>query len=306
MNRIDRLFAILLILQRKKRVRAYDLATTFEVSERTIYRDMTALSESGVPLVALPGAGYELTEGYYLPPLLFTPQEAQALALGAQLVRAHAQGQLGDDAKQALDKILVRLPAAAREQVALLTDVVQFYAPHARLQLDDERLLLLQQAVREQRVVRLSYHSYNRNETSNRDVEPRRLTYAEGRWYLSGYCRLRADERDFRLERIEALQLLEQWFTPRPAPPTAHSLILVRIRFADEVVRWVRERQHFGFQCELPATDAPHVVMQYAVEQLSEMIPWVLSWGAAAVVLEPPELRAALRRQVEGMQAHLT
>ena len=74
MNRIDRLFAILLLIQRKRRVRAIDLAQAFEVSERTIYRDMAALSESGVPIVALPGAGYELVEGYYLPPLLFTPR----------------------------------------------------------------------------------------------------------------------------------------------------------------------------------------------------------------------------------------
>lgn len=76
MNRIDRLFAILLLLQARRRVRAQDLVAAFEVTERAIYRDVAALSEGGVPIVSLPGAGYELAEGYMLPPLLFTPAEA--------------------------------------------------------------------------------------------------------------------------------------------------------------------------------------------------------------------------------------
>ena len=94
MNRIDRLFAITLLLQARGRLRAKDLAVWFEVSERTIYRDIAALSESGVPVVSLPGEGYELMEGFFLPPLLFTSVEASALLLGAQMLTSHATGRL--------------------------------------------------------------------------------------------------------------------------------------------------------------------------------------------------------------------
>jgi predicted DNA-binding transcriptional regulator YafY len=94
MNRIDRLFGILLILQNQPRVRAQDLAERFEVSKRTIYRDITALSEMGVPIVSLPGEGYELMEGFYLPSLIFTDDEAIALFLGARLLIQQAAGAL--------------------------------------------------------------------------------------------------------------------------------------------------------------------------------------------------------------------
>ena len=94
MNRVDRLFGILLQLQQRRRVRAQDLAARFEVSERTIYRDMTALCEVGVPITALPGEGYELMEGYYLRPLVFTPEEAGALSLAAQMFLSQASGRV--------------------------------------------------------------------------------------------------------------------------------------------------------------------------------------------------------------------
>ena len=86
MNRTDRLLAILLEIQAKKQVRAEDLAAIFEVSKRTIYRDVLALMESGVPVVAIPGQGYSLVEGYFLPPLTFNTDEAIMLLLGADFM----------------------------------------------------------------------------------------------------------------------------------------------------------------------------------------------------------------------------
>ena len=102
MNRVDRLFAITLLLQARRKIRARDLAEKFEINKRTIYRDMAALSESGVPIVSTPGEGYELIEGYYLPPLLFTPSEAAALFLSAHFLIANATGRVPKDAQAGL------------------------------------------------------------------------------------------------------------------------------------------------------------------------------------------------------------
>lgn len=124
MNRIDRLFGILLILQNQPRVRAQDLAERFEVSKRTVYRDITALSEMGVPIVSLPGEGYELMEGFYLPPLIFTDDEAIALFLGARLLIQQAAGALTVKAEQALAKIAVALPQETRQRVEALTAII--------------------------------------------------------------------------------------------------------------------------------------------------------------------------------------
>ena len=121
MNRVDRLFGILLQLQHRRRVRAQDLAAIFEVSERTVYRDMTALSEVGVPIIALPGEGYELMEGYYLRPLVFTPDEASALSLAAQMFMSQASGRVAAAAHLALAKLTAVLPAATRAARQCLT-----------------------------------------------------------------------------------------------------------------------------------------------------------------------------------------
>ena len=220
MNRIDRLFGILLLLQRKRRVRAEDLARTYEISERTIYRDMLALQEIGVPIVSLPGVGYELVEGYYLPPLLFSPSEASALFLSARMLMAHTSGHLSADAESALAKIAVVLPGRMRQEAERLAETIEFVMPPVRFDTDDAHLATFQQAIRERRVVQLRYHSYNRDQTTERDIEPDYLTYSNGTWYVNGYCRLRNDLRAFRFDRIERLKLLPDTFVPR-APQIA-------------------------------------------------------------------------------------
>lgn len=306
MNRIDRLFGILLLLQRHKRQRAEDLARAFEVSVRTIYRDMAALGELGVPLVTLPAQGYQLMEGYYLPPLVFSPMEASALFLGARLLALQAAGQLPGDAETALDKLAHALPDSSRQQVEELTRLIQFVVPQDRFNLDDPRLKVLQQAIREQRVIRIRYHSFNRNEITSRDVEPLELRYYNGSWYISGYCRLRQDGRGFRLERIEELELLPKTFTPRLPEAVATPDVTVRIRFDASVLRWVRERQHYGLVTEETVTGSADRIMVYRLHTTQEIKSWLLGWGAAAEVLTPPEFRDEMRAEAQKLVKRLT
>jgi predicted DNA-binding transcriptional regulator YafY len=124
MNRIDRLFAILLTLQHKRRVRAQDLADQFEISKRTVYRDMSALNQMGVPISALPGEGFELVEGYYIPPLMFNENEAIALLLGSRLLTQQTAGSITPGAESALAKIKVALPEQVRGRVEALTNII--------------------------------------------------------------------------------------------------------------------------------------------------------------------------------------
>jgi predicted DNA-binding transcriptional regulator YafY len=306
MNRIDRLFGILLLLQRKRRVRAEDLARTYEISERTIYRDMLALQEIGVPIVSLPGVGYELVEGYYLPPLLFSPSEASALFLSARMLMAHTSGHLSADAESALSKIAVVLPGRMRQEAEHLAETIEFVIPPVRFDTNDARLATFQQAIRERRVVRLRYHSYNRDQTTERDIEPDYLTYSNGTWYINGYCRLRDDMRAFRFDRIERLELLADTFVPRAPQIAQRDMIDAHVRFEATAIRWVRERQHYAFQNDAPASDGQGIVMLYRVHRIAELLPWLLSWGAAAQALDPPELRDAIRAEVTKVLNFLT
>lgn len=306
MNRIDRLFAILLTLQLKRRVRAQDLADQFEVSKRTIYRDLSALNQMGIPLAALPGEGFELVEGYYLPPLMFTENEAVALILGSRLLTQQAAGSLVRSADQALAKITIALPEQVRMRAETLTSIIGFITPSEKFNLDDPLLLSLQKAIQEKRVVHLRYIGYQQNAISEREVEPHRLFYSDGVWYVEGYCRRRKGMRAFRLSRIEKLVLRDETFPRlRRGKQKATWTMDIQVRFDADMVRWVRERQHYGFRNEEPAVQES-VTMNYQVHDPSEITPWILSWGAAAEVLAPRELRDSLRATAKKLADLLT
>lgn len=305
MNRIDRLFAILLTLQQKRRLRAQDLAQQFEVSKRTIYRDMSALNQMGIPIAAMPGEGFELVEGFYLPPLMFKEEEAVALSLGLRLLTQQAAGSLTGSANSALAKIKVALPEQVRARSEGLTSIIGFITPIQKFDLDDPQLLVLQEAIQEKRVIHIRYHGYQKDEVTERDVEPHQLFYSDGIWYLEGYCRLRKDIRAFRLSRVEQLTALRETFNQRRANKTEEQKKgQVKVRFAASVARWVRERQHYGFQSE----EVLHndVLMTYEVHDVSEITAWILSWGNAAEVLSPMELRKSLRETAQKLADLLT
>jgi predicted DNA-binding transcriptional regulator YafY len=246
-----------------------------------------------VPILGTPGEGYELMEGYFLPPLLFTAAEANALFLGGKMLLASTRGQVSADAEHALNKISVALPGDMRNEVQRLVEAIGIIGPARKFDLYEPNLAIMQQAMHERRVVRMRYHSLSRDETAERELEPYELYYLGGVWYAQGYCRLRNDFRAFRLDRIEELHLLHDHYeirpprppSPRPAP------VEVRVRFAGTAVRWVRERQHYGFRAEEPIPDSTDVVMVYCVDKLADMTGWLLGWGAAVIALEPRELR---------------
>jgi predicted DNA-binding transcriptional regulator YafY len=295
MNRIDRLFAILLTFQHKRRLRAQDLARQFEISKRTIYRDMAALNQMGIPIAALPGEGFELVEGYYLSPLMFTANEAVALSLGLRLLSQQAAGSLTQSADSALAKINVVLPEQVRTRSEALTNIISFITPNAKFDLDDPQLLLIQNAIQEKRVLHLRYLGYRKEDVTERDIEPRQLFYADGVWYLEAYCRMRKGIRDFRLSRMEKVTLRREMFhRKRTSKVQAQTIIVIKIRVAQNAVRWVREKQHYGYQHDEKET-SQGTVMVYHVHQESEIIPWVLGWGTSAEVLSPQELRKRLR-----------
>lgn len=298
MNRTDRLLAIMLELQARRYTRAEDLAAQFEVSVRTIYRDVLALDEAGVPVIATPGYGYSLAPGYFLPPLMLTPDEAGMLLLGAAFVAEQVDAPYKQAVETARKKIEKLLPDATRHEVEFLLDSFRFTS---RPRVQDPALLarmaVVRRAIVEREVLHLGYHARH-GEPGERDVEPHGLVHIEGTWIMTAYCRVRADRRAFRLDRMDLVTptgehfARRREFTVRQAPPIQHGAE-VRVLVASDAARWVRETLPFSFVRE--EAHPAGMLLVFAPQDLRDLLPWLLSWGAAVQVLAPAAMQAQVR-----------
>lgn len=213
-KRLSRLTAILTLLQTRRIVTATDFAKRFSVSIRTIYRDIRALEQAGVPILTEEGKGYRLMEGYRIPPVMFTEKEANALVTAEQLVLNGSDRSLSKEYSTAVDKIKAVLQYDTKEKVELLSGRIAVSAaiPHPN---PSNSLALIQHALTSFKVLEITYHSAHNNEKTERNVEPFALYYSlQESWLLIAYCRLRNDYRMFRLDRIVKIQQLDLDFQP--------------------------------------------------------------------------------------------
>ncbi len=314
MNRTDRLVAMVLFLQGRRVVRAMEMAEHFEVTERTIYRDISALCEAGVPIAGEAGVGYSLMKGYQLPPVMFTAEEATSLFVGGELVKQFTDASLSGPMESALDKLRAVLPRDRQDQVERLVQRTIIYGQTSRrasAEATAQRWLLpVQQAGVLRRVLRLTYRGAERDEDTQRDVEPLGVVFYGGAWYLVGWCRLRLDYRHFRIDRIRRLELSPMVFVPRWDFSLAKHMeemgrrertLPVRVWFAKRAQERAR-RESYATLIEEKQRDggAEFSLYAYSLEWTAQ---WLLSFGECAEALEPPQLRELVCAQAERIAA---
>lgn len=223
MRRADRLFSLVAMLQRRRTVTAAALADRLEVSERTVYRDVADLIASGVPIQGEAGIGYRLERGFDLPPLMFSEAEIEAIALGARMVKAFADPALAQAADDVLNKIRRMLP----ERLAPTLDLTPLYGHHFRREPRiGSTLAQCREAIRLSRKLRLGYAD-GKSDESTRVIRPLALSFIGHAWLLTAWCELRVAFRNFRLDRIVALELLHDRFAPEPGKRYDDFLALV-------------------------------------------------------------------------------
>jgi predicted DNA-binding transcriptional regulator YafY len=205
MNRIDRLFGILTLLQSRKFVPAEKIAEKFQMSIRTVYRDIKALCESGVPVSFEPAKGYFIVQGYFLPPVSFTTDEANSLMFMEALAYGFGDKSIQVHYSNALNKVKTVLRSSQKEKAEILSKNIKMQTP-ACFKYDFEYLTLIQEAISSKLVLELEYRN-NRDETSLRQVEAIGLVFYAFSWHLIGWCLMRGEYRDFKVARIARLQL---------------------------------------------------------------------------------------------------
>lgn len=200
-RRADRLLALLELLRGRPVSTAADLATTLEVSIRTVYRDIDALVATGVPVRGEAGMGYTLEAGYHLPPLNLTAEEAEVLALGARVLATWSDGAVSRQAAAVLAKIRAVLPASGQAGI----DRNVFWAPQwVERHAPKVDLLELKRAAQHRRVLVIDYEALNGTRTT-RTVRPLSINFFGPVWLLAAWCELAGDFRCFRLDRIDSM-----------------------------------------------------------------------------------------------------
>lgn len=204
MNRVDRLFGIVTLLQSRKYVSAERISEKFEISIRTVYRDIKAIGEAGIPVSFEPNKGYFIIPGYFTPPISFTLEEANALLLSQSLIGGFGDRSVQSTFDNALTKIKAVLKQVDKEKLAILDQSIKLQLPE-RLNFEFEFLSKIQHAISEQTQIKITYQNL-KNELSERTIEPIGLVFYAFSWHLIGYCQLRGDYRDFNIERIKELR----------------------------------------------------------------------------------------------------
>ncbi len=291
---------MVMFMQGRRLVRAEELADNFEVSVRTIYRDIAALSEAGVAISGEAGVGYSLVKGYHLPPVALTAKEAGALMVGAEMVGQFTDDSLREPMRTALDKLRALLPRERQDELERLARGMRVVGcgsvdAEKRDKLPS-RMWPVQEAVVARRVLRLFYRGRDKAKAEWREVEPLGVVYYGQSWYLVAWCRLREGLRHFRLDRIGKLETTEQRFVAREGFDLARHLAEPMGKDRVEASVWVAGaageramREGGGALREVDTADGGTVFV-LSTYSLDWVARWVLSFAGDMRVIEPPEL----------------
>ena len=287
--KIDRLIGILTTLQRHGKVTAPYLAEKFEVSRRTINRDIEDLCKAGIPIVTRQGAdgGISIMDGFNLDTSVFTADELQAIFIGLKSIDSVSHT---DHASRVADKF------HGRQSVISLADAVMIDLSSHHKDSLAAKIELLKAAIHQKRMV--GFHYYYQKGEADKRVEPYLIIFKWSSWYLFGYCPERQDFRMYKLNRLWNLEMEEHHFQARDIPADSldfdsrlpDSNIITAVFDSRQKYRLVEE---YGVECCEEREDG-RVVFRRGFTNEDVMISWILSFGDAVEILEPPELRKAI------------
>jgi predicted DNA-binding transcriptional regulator YafY len=307
----SRLITLIMLLQLQPNQKAGDLADKLGVSVRTLHRYFASLDEMGIPVYTErgPHGGFSLVRGYKMPPLVFTPQEATTIYLGASLVDEIWGGVYHAAAQGALAKLDNVLPDEQRQEVAWARRSLVATGLHrSDLQALGTTLETLRRAARELHTVSLLYRSSNQTQAQWRDLDPYALVHRWGWWYVVGYCHLRQAIRSFRVDRIVELVFTSQVFqAPVEFDVQAYlateyqgnPMLPVRMRFAPQAAAIALDNRAFWDAMERQEDGA--IVVTFSTPDLQWAASTVLAYGPLVTVLEPAELGTKLKEWAQAI-----
>jgi len=303
MNRIDRIAAILIQLQSRRVVKAADIAERFNISLRTVYRDVKTLEEAGIPLIGEAGVGYSIMDGYRLPPVMFTREEATAFLTAEKFVETLTDASTSGNYRSAMYKVRAVLKNTEKELLEGMDDRIEVLKSMARSNVTPtDHIQTILHSIAQKKVMALNYFAQHSQELTKRYVEPVGIFYSANYWHLIAWCRLRNAYRDFRLDRIKNLEVTNDTYTSEHPTlkdyiaQTAREQDLERIVISiDQNVHSHMEQQKYysGFVSEKKA--GKHIEMTFLTNSVEGFARWYMMFGDSADIIESDKLRERVK-----------
>ncbi|MBZ4188291.1 helix-turn-helix transcriptional regulator [Niabella beijingensis] len=306
-NKFDRIVAILIQLQSKRIVKAQDLADRFNVSLRTIYRDIRSLQTAGVPISSEAGIGYELVEGYRLPPVMFTREEASSFVAAEKLMQKFIDKRMGDHFASAITKMKAVLRMADKDWISSIEGQVLVRQGQSIFnEKVPEALSVLFDSLAQKVQVEVMYKKLESSQPERRIIEPVGVFHENEFWYLMAYCHLRKDYRRFRTDRIQGIKKtttpfikehpeLQEFLKQRQDFPRTKVRIVVHPKVAGHL-QW--NKNYHGFTEEKITEEGIEMTFMSRYPE-SDFARWFLSFGDYARILEPETLKKSVHAIVE-------
>ncbi|MCB6570044.1 YafY family transcriptional regulator [Eubacterium limosum] len=301
--KVDRLVSIIMILLDKKRIGAQALADMFEVSPRTIYRDVDAINMAGIPVRSTSGVGggFEIMPEYKVDKKVFSADDLSALLMGLSSLSGMVRG---DELVHALAKVRSFIPADRAKDIELKANQINIdlslWTGNGNIQ---SNLEIIKAAMQESRLLTFEYIAHHGNKTA-RTAEPYQLVLKSSHWYLQGYCHKREAYRLFRLSRMSNLQMQEETFTPRkyqkPQMDFDNILTNMQTKIKIRIHKSVMDRvlDFCAYEDFLPDGDA-HYIVSFPFIENEYHYGILFSFGDKCECLEPPHVRAEMKRRIQ-------
>src|SRR5690606_15287499 len=313
-NRFDRIVAIFIHLQSRRVVKAQELADRFQVSLRTVYRDIRSLEVSGIPITGEAGIGYSLVEGYRLPPVMFTREEAGSFVAAEKLMQRFSDKMLGAHYQSAMFKIKSVLKGNQKDRMALLENQIWIASTQ---QLFNEHtpgaMEMLLDGIAERKQISMKYQSFYSDDFTWRSIEPIGVFHENNYWYVMAYCHLRSDYRQFRIDRIYEIVQTELSFVREHGniedykEKEAHVAgVEVLISVERDTARYMQSsKKYYGFVSEQIAGN--RVEMKFLVSETCDYFcRWFLMFADKAEIIQPDNVRQQPADLLNKIRANLS
>jgi predicted DNA-binding transcriptional regulator YafY len=314
MNRIDRISAILIQLQSRRVVKAGDIAARFNISLRTVYRDVKTLEEAGIPIIGEAGVGYSIMDGYRLPPVMFTKEEATAFLTAEKFVEKLTDASTMANHKSAMYKIKAILRTTEKDLLEDIDNKIEVLkGSNKPISTNNDYIQTILNCIAQKHIIAINYFAHHSQEHTTRDIEPVGIIFVDAYWHLIAYCRLRNDYRDFRIDRINKLSVTDKKFTSqhptlkdyiaRTAKDKDLETIVIRV---EKVVYGNLDYQKYysGFVSEKKMGNVTE--MTFLTSSIEGFARWYMMFGDHAEIIKPDKLRERVIALSESMLQRLS